>query len=89
MFKILLKGIQTPNKQPKVSLGRKMLLITGSNSGIGLACANILPTLGLSHLIMGVRSIEKGEAAARPICMAHPKCKIEVWDLDMLSYPSI
>jgi len=38
---------------------------------------------------MAVRSIEKGEAAAEPIRKAHPTTKIEVWELDMLSYPSV
>ncbi|KAJ4304833.1 hypothetical protein N0V90_000361 [Kalmusia sp. IMI 367209] len=86
---MMLKGVKTPNKQPRVALFGKTLLITGSNSGIGLACAKILPTLGLSHLIMAVRSIDKGEAAAAPIRRAYPDCKIELWQIDMLSYSSI
>lgn len=89
MLKVMLKGMKIGNKQPYVSLSGKTLLITGSNSGIGLAFVNILPTLGLSHLIMAVRSVEKGEAAAAPIRRAYPDCIIEVWNLDMLSYSSI
>lgn len=36
-----------------------------------------------------MRSLEKGEAAATPLRKAHPTAQIEVWALDMLSYPSI
>ena len=89
LLSIMIKGMRTPNKQPKPSLAGQTCLITGSNSGIGLACAKILPTLGISHLIMAVRSTQKGEAVAAPIRQAHPGVKIDVWDLDMLSYPSI
>lgn len=88
-LKLALKTIKAPNKQPSVSLFGKTLLITGSNSGIGLACTTMVPTFGLSHLVMAVRSIEKGEAAAAAIRSAHPNCRIEVWELDMASYPSI
>ncbi|KAH7112094.1 short-chain dehydrogenase [Dendryphion nanum] len=88
-LKLMVKGIKTPNQTYNVSFATKTVLITGSNSGIGLACAKILPTLGLSRLIMAVRSVEKGEIAAAPIRKAFPDCKVEVWPLDMLSYPSI
>lgn len=77
------------NKQPSVSLAGKTVLITGSNSGIGLACATLLPTLGVTHLILAVRSTTKGKEAAAPIQKAHPDLKIDIWELDMLSYPSI
>ncbi|KAH7383997.1 hypothetical protein BKA66DRAFT_417479 [Pyrenochaeta sp. MPI-SDFR-AT-0127] len=77
------------NKQPKVSLVGKTALITGSNSGIGLACATLLPTLGVSHIILAVRSISKGNEAAASIRKKHIDLKIDVWELDMLSYPSI
>ncbi|KAF1849032.1 short-chain dehydrogenase/reductase family protein [Cucurbitaria berberidis CBS 394.84] len=90
VLKLFLRGSRTPNnKYPNVSLGGQTVLVTGSNSGIGLACAHILPTLGVSHLILAVRSTIKGEEAATPIRKAHPGTKVEVWELDMLSYPSI
>jgi NAD(P)-dependent dehydrogenase (short-subunit alcohol dehydrogenase family) len=86
---LLIETLRTPNRQVKSSLAGRTCLITGSNSGIGLATAHLLPTLGVSHLVMSVRSIVKGEEAAAPIRKAHPKCKVDVWELDMLSYPSI
>lgn len=64
-------------------------IVTGSNVGIGLqACAQML-SLGLSRLVMGVRSIDKGEAAAAILRQSHPSATIEVWELDMCSYDSI
>jgi NAD(P)-dependent dehydrogenase (short-subunit alcohol dehydrogenase family) len=74
---------------PSTSLAGQTAMITGSNIGIGLACARVFLGLSLSHLIMAVRSIEKGEAAAAPLRKAFPKIKIDVWALDMLSYESI
>ncbi|KAK0292081.1 hypothetical protein LTR91_000075 [Friedmanniomyces endolithicus] len=64
-------------------------IITGSNTGLGLRCAEIMLDLHLTHLIMAVRSIAKGEKAAAALREAHPDAKIEVWELDMLSYDSV
>ena len=64
-------------------------IITGSNTGIGLEASRQMLSRGLSHLIMGVRSEPKGEAAARHLSASHPSAKIEVWSLDMTSYKSI
>jgi NAD(P)-dependent dehydrogenase (short-subunit alcohol dehydrogenase family) len=38
---------------------------------------------------MAVRSIEHGEAAAKKLRDLYPSTKIDVWELDMLSYSSI
>lgn len=74
---------------PVPSLEGKTAVITGSSSGFGLACAKILPSLRLSHLILAVRSVSRGEKVAEPLRNAHPNTKIEVWELDMLSYQSV
>ena len=76
-------------KKPIADLSGKTVLITGSNSGIGLACAEMLPTFGVTHLVMAVRTVSKGEAAAASFWQVYPDCKVEVWELDMLSYQSI
>jgi NAD(P)-dependent dehydrogenase (short-subunit alcohol dehydrogenase family) len=90
-LKMLIKGARAkPNPlPPTLSLSGQTALITGSNTGIGLTSAHALLKLGLSHLIMGVRSIEKGNTAAQPLRSAFPSAKISVYPLDMLSYPSI
>ena len=79
-----------PQRPPSnTSLAGRTAIITGSNVGIGLEAARIFLDLHLSHIILAVRSVEKGEKAAAPLRSTHPDAKIEVWDLDMLSYASI
>ncbi|KAK9238878.1 hypothetical protein V1525DRAFT_455410 [Lipomyces kononenkoae] len=43
----------------------------------------------LSHLILAVRSPEKGENAANKLRVECPTSKIDVWPLEMSSFPSI
>ena len=71
------------------SLAQMTALVTGSNSGIGLEAARLLLSLKLSHLILAVRSLDRGEKVARSLREAHPGAKVEVWPLDLNSYESI
>lgn len=71
------------------SLSGRTAIVTGSNTGLGYNAAQQLLELHLSHLILAVRSVEKGRAAAAALGKAHPSSKIEVWHLDMSSYSSI
>ncbi|KFA60247.1 hypothetical protein S40285_08072 [Stachybotrys chlorohalonatus IBT 40285] len=71
------------------SLAGKTAVITGSNVGIGLAACRVMLQLGLSRLIMAVRTVEKGKAAAEPLRKGFPQALIQVVQLDMLSYESI
>lgn len=64
-------------------------IVTGSNTGLGYEASRQLLSLGLSHLIMGVRSVDKGASAASKLQSEFPSAKIEVWQLDMESYDSI
>jgi NAD(P)-dependent dehydrogenase (short-subunit alcohol dehydrogenase family) len=73
----------------KFNLKGKVAIITGSNSGLGFESSRQLLTLGLSHLVLAVRSIEKGKAAASKLSLANPEATIDVWALDMESYDSI
>ncbi|CAK7229000.1 hypothetical protein SCUCBS95973_007069 [Sporothrix curviconia] len=64
-------------------------IVTGSNTGLGFEASRQLLALGLSHLIMGVRSVERGREAAKRLQAANPRATIDVWEVDMESYPSI
>lgn len=83
--------IRTKCRSPPttISFAGHTALITGSNTGIGLEACRQMLARGLSHLIMGVRSESKGEAAATRLRASHPNVKIEVWSLDMASYDSV
>lgn len=63
-------------------------LITGANSGIGYQAALELARHG-AHVLLGVRSAEKGAAALAQLKTAVPSAKAEVVDLDMASLASI
>ncbi|KAL3262864.1 hypothetical protein ABHI18_002372 [Aspergillus niger] len=79
-----------PNWPPATTnLSGQVAIITGGNTGLGFECAFQLLSLQLSHLILAVRSLEKGEAAAAKLRAINPTSTIDVWPLDMSSYDSI
>ncbi len=81
--------IELPTKSKYPNVKGQCAIISGSNTGLGFEAAHQLLTLGLSHLIMAVRSTTRGEAAANKLRAASPSAKIDVWHLDMESYDSI
>ncbi|RDW84449.1 NAD(P)-binding protein-23 [Coleophoma cylindrospora] len=74
---------------PNTSLAGQTAIVTGANTGLGYETALQLLGLKLPTLILAVRSLGKGEAAAAKLRKLHPKADIEVWALDMSSYDSI
>jgi len=74
---------------PDTNLSGKVAIITGGNSGLGYETAVQLLELGLSHLVLGVRSVEKGEAAASRLRTIRTTAQVDVWPLDMASYESV
>lgn len=74
---------------PNTSLSGKTTIITGANTGLGYEAALQLLSLNLSRMILAVRSLDKGEAAASQLREQYPKAEVEVWHLDMISYDSI
>lgn len=70
-------------------LSGKVVIVTGSNTGLGLECASQLLSYKLSELVMAVRSTTKGESAAGKLRSQYPNARISVWGLDMASYDSI
>lgn len=76
---------------PTGSYAGKTIVITGANVGLGKEAARHYARLGVSKLILAVRSLDKGYAAKLDI-EETTRCSqkvIEVWDLDMASYVSV
>jgi NAD(P)-dependent dehydrogenase (short-subunit alcohol dehydrogenase family)/peroxiredoxin len=65
-----------------VDLRGNVYLVTGANSGIGLATARGLAARG-GEVVMLCRSRERGEAAAVDILKDHPEARLRVETLDV------
>ncbi|KAL8280529.1 hypothetical protein RQP46_007177 [Phenoliferia psychrophenolica] len=79
-----------PNPE-KTNLAGRVVIVTGSNVGLGLEAARHFAAMGPAKLILAVRTTEKGEAAKKSI-VESTKCGadvIEVWELDMSSFASV
>jgi NAD(P)-dependent dehydrogenase (short-subunit alcohol dehydrogenase family) len=76
---------------PTQSFAGQTIIVTGSNTGLGLEAARHLVRLGASKVILAVRTISKGEAAAENILASTKATKntVEVWQLDLSDYESI
>ena len=81
--------IDLPTKEKYPDVKGKCAIVTGSNTGLGFEASKQLLSLGLSHLVMGVRSLARGKEAAGRLQAANPSANIDVWQLDMESYKSI
>ncbi|KAJ6472051.1 putative short-chain dehydrogenase [Mycena sanguinolenta] len=75
---------------PNSDLTGRTFILTGSNTGIGLAAAVHLARLNPAYLILGVRDLKKGEIAKSQI-IAETGCSavIDVWELDMADFGSV
>jgi NAD(P)-dependent dehydrogenase (short-subunit alcohol dehydrogenase family) len=62
----------------------RLVVVTGSNSGIGLVAARELARAG-AHVVLACRNVEKGRAAAATI----PAGEVEVRQLDLASLSSV
>lgn len=72
-------------------LSGKVMIITGSNSGIGAEAAWILASRG-AKVILACRSVEKAQAAIRDFKAAHPEIPDELFEymvLDLQDLESI
>ena len=62
-----------------LDISGKVAIVTGANSGLGFHCCHHLLKFKLPNLILGVRSIKKGEDAAKQLRLAYPESNIDVW----------
>ncbi|SDP62321.1 oxidoreductase [Lentzea jiangxiensis] len=61
----------------------RTVLVTGANSGLGLRTAQVLAAKG-AHVLMGCRSVQRGEAARRTV-----RGSAEVLELDLADLGSV
>ncbi|KAI6857361.1 hypothetical protein D0864_07897 [Hortaea werneckii] len=86
----LYQAKQNPPPDTEPSFSDRIILVTGSNTGVGFEAALKFVALGAQKVILGVRSIEKGEDAQAQIEERTGRLDVvDVWQLDMLDYESI
>ncbi|KAF2837086.1 short-chain dehydrogenase/reductase-like protein [Patellaria atrata CBS 101060] len=75
---------------PSTSWEGKTVVVTGANVGLGREAVRHFVRLGVEKVIMGVRSMEKGEEARKDIERTEKrKGVMEVWQVDLESYESV
>ncbi|KAL6857357.1 hypothetical protein J3F83DRAFT_751378 [Trichoderma novae-zelandiae] len=83
--------VNLPIPTTSTNLSDHIIIVTGSNSGLGFESTRHLSRLGVGKIIMAVRSPPKGEAAKKQILQSTGKSdsSIEVWFIDMDSQESV
>lgn len=76
---------------PTQSFNQQTVIVTGSNTGLGLESARHLLRLDAAKVILAVRSVSKGETAVKDLLSSCdvPASRVEVWQLDMSDWDSI
>ena len=83
--------VTVPMPTATTDLSDHIMIVTGSNSGLGFEATRHLSRLGVGKIIMAVRTLSKGEAAKKLILQStgKPESSIEVWNIDMDSQDAV
>ncbi|XP_065802634.1 3-keto-steroid reductase/17-beta-hydroxysteroid dehydrogenase 7 isoform X2 [Muntiacus reevesi] len=69
---------------------RKVVLITGASSGVGLAlCRRLLEEDDALHLCLACRNVSKAEAVRASLLASHPAAEVSIVQVDVSSLPSV
>jgi NAD(P)-dependent dehydrogenase (short-subunit alcohol dehydrogenase family) len=76
---------------PTRSWAGKTVVVTGANSAMGLEAARHFARLGADLVVLGVRSVERGEAARADILRTtgRPQESVQAWEVDLASHASV
>ncbi|KAL4881355.1 hypothetical protein BJY04DRAFT_188714 [Aspergillus karnatakaensis] len=75
---------------PTTTFTNQTIIVTGSNTGLGLATARHITKLGAEKVILAVRNTSAGEAARQSIDSTTGRTGVcEVWPLDLSSFDSV
>lgn len=75
---------------PKKDFTGQTVIVTGSNTGLGLEAARHFSRLNAERIILAVRNVEKGEVAKKSVeASTNRRGVVEVWQLDLTSYESV
>ncbi|RYP75474.1 hypothetical protein DL771_002359 [Monosporascus sp. 5C6A] len=82
-----------PLPYPTTDCTRKVVIVTGANSGLGLEAARNFVRLNVRKVILGCGDLSKGSAAKAAIKKSEEKsadtgATLEVWRVDMASFAS-
>ena len=80
-----------PPANPSTSFSGKTILITGANVGLGFEAALKFAALDAAHLILGVRSLQRGEEAKIQMFQrtGYDTRNIRLYELDMSTFASV
>ncbi|KAI1126711.1 short-chain dehydrogenase/reductase-like protein [Nemania abortiva] len=80
----------TPLPLPSASFAQKTIVVTGANRSLGLEAARHFVRLNASKVILGCRSLSRGEDAKRDIERSQGVTGIvEAWEVDLGSFDSV
>lgn len=86
-LKLLTKKMVLPSRD---TIQGKTILITGANTGLGKEAARHALSLGAATVILGVRSMDKGEAARDDMeATTGTSGRVQVWPVDLSSFASV
>ena len=90
MFRVFKNKWITPPKEVHEDFTGRIIIVTGSTSGIGKEAVSKFAKLGAAKVIMTARDMKKGESIKVSLeARLGRKDQLEVWELDMMSYDSV
>ncbi|KAF2036247.1 hypothetical protein EK21DRAFT_96197 [Setomelanomma holmii] len=90
MYRVFKNKWITPPKAVSEDYSGLNVIITGATSGIGEEAAYKFASFGASKVIIAARDLEKGKSTKIALeARLKRKDRIEVWELDMMSYDSV